>query len=147
MLPPPSLFIAENQASETYRSSSATFPASISPCAGFCCSGDGQADHYHWRKGFPYEFASHVPWMLRWPKNDPRSAAWERGDAAEIAQIKWQHVANRAVSQNNWLQMGLVSSLRLFAQQPMLKRCSPGTRPLPERLPLCQSTPFELETY
>jgi hypothetical protein len=21
--------------------------------------GDGQSDHYHWRKGFPYEFASH----------------------------------------------------------------------------------------
>eukprot|EP01043_Picozoa_sp_COSAG02_P063475 COSAG02_NODE_9012_length_2361_cov_1.480548_2_plen_372_part_00 len=38
MLPPPSLSIDENEASETCRSSSATFPPSISPCAGFCCS-------------------------------------------------------------------------------------------------------------
>ena len=28
--------------------------------------GDGQADHFHWRKGFPYELASHVPFLLRW---------------------------------------------------------------------------------
>eukprot|EP00948_MAST-09A_sp_MAST-9A-sp1_P001549 g1549.t1 len=30
--------------------------------------GDGQGDHYHWRKGFPYEFSSHVPMMARLPK-------------------------------------------------------------------------------
>ena len=50
--------------------------------------GDGQSDHFHWRKGFPYEFASHVPWMLRWPKNaaalgEPRAASWKRGGIIE----------------------------------------------------------------
>lgn len=29
--------------------------------------GDGQGDMYHWRKGYPYEFSSHVPMLLRWP--------------------------------------------------------------------------------
>ena len=29
--------------------------------------GDGQGDHYHWRKGYPYEFSAHVPFLLRWP--------------------------------------------------------------------------------
>ena len=31
--------------------------------------GDGQGDHYHWRKGYPYEFSAHVPMLLRWPEN------------------------------------------------------------------------------
>eukprot|EP00039_Didymoeca_costata_P028213 m.20354 g.20354 ORF g.20354 m.20354 type:complete len:699 (-) comp6817_c0_seq1:68-2164(-) len=30
--------------------------------------GDGQGDHYHWRKGYPYEFSAHVPMLLRWPE-------------------------------------------------------------------------------
>lgn len=34
--------------------------------------GDGQGDHFHWRKGYPYEFSAHVPMLLRWPE------AWER---------------------------------------------------------------------
>ena len=29
--------------------------------------GDAQGDHWHWRKGYPYEFSSHVPMILRWP--------------------------------------------------------------------------------
>ena len=29
--------------------------------------GDGQGDHHHWRKGYPYEFSSHVPFLVRWP--------------------------------------------------------------------------------
>ena len=29
--------------------------------------GDGQGDHYHWRKGYPYEFSAHVPMIVRWP--------------------------------------------------------------------------------
>lgn len=33
--------------------------------------GDGQGDHYHWRKGYPYEFSSHVPMIFRWPTNYP----------------------------------------------------------------------------
>lgn len=33
--------------------------------------GDGQADHHHWRKGFPYEFSSHIPMIFKWP------AAWD----------------------------------------------------------------------
>ena len=31
--------------------------------------GDAQGDHYHWRKGFPYEFSAHVPLILRWPED------------------------------------------------------------------------------
>ena len=31
--------------------------------------GDGQGDHYHWRKGYPYEFSAHVPMVVWWPKN------------------------------------------------------------------------------
>ena len=31
--------------------------------------GDGQGEHYHWRKGFPYEFSAHVPMLLRWPES------------------------------------------------------------------------------
>ena len=34
--------------------------------------GDGQGSHYHWRKGYPYEFSAHVPMLLRWPE------AWEQ---------------------------------------------------------------------
>ena len=30
--------------------------------------GDGQGDHYHWRKGYPYEFSSHVPMLAWWPQ-------------------------------------------------------------------------------
>jgi hypothetical protein len=29
--------------------------------------GDGQADHFHWRKGFPYQFSANVPMLFRWP--------------------------------------------------------------------------------
>lgn len=29
--------------------------------------GDGQSDHYHFRKGYPYEFSSHIPMFVRWP--------------------------------------------------------------------------------
>ena len=31
--------------------------------------GDGQGQHYHWRKGYPYEFSAHVPMFLRWPES------------------------------------------------------------------------------
>jgi hypothetical protein len=33
--------------------------------------GDGQADHYHWRKGFPYQFSANVPMLFRWPESYP----------------------------------------------------------------------------
>lgn len=33
--------------------------------------GDGQGDHFHWRKGYPYEFSSHVPMLLRLPDRAP----------------------------------------------------------------------------
>lgn len=33
--------------------------------------GDGQGDHYHWRKGYPYEFSAHVPMMVSWPASFP----------------------------------------------------------------------------
>ena len=29
--------------------------------------GDGQEDHYHYRKGFPYELSAHIPLLLVWP--------------------------------------------------------------------------------
>ena len=29
--------------------------------------GDGQGDHFHWRKGYPYEFSAHVPLVVRLP--------------------------------------------------------------------------------
>jgi arylsulfatase len=31
--------------------------------------GDAQGDHWHWRKGYPYEFSAHVPMVLRWPRD------------------------------------------------------------------------------
>ena len=41
--------------------------------------GDGQADHFHWRKGFPFELSSHVPFLMRWPASMAGSASWPRG--------------------------------------------------------------------
>lgn len=41
--------------------------------------GDGQGDHYHWRKGYPYEFSSHVPMLLRWPKSYEQQTNVRRG--------------------------------------------------------------------
>ena len=69
--------------------------------------GDGQEDHYHWRKGFPYElciqndelriqphesciendefciqryeFSSHVPLLFRWPANFQKDTVMKRG--------------------------------------------------------------------
>lgn len=35
--------------------------------------GDGQGDHFHWRKGYPYEFSAHIPMLLRWPEAWPPS--------------------------------------------------------------------------
>ena len=37
--------------------------------------GDGQGDHYHWRKGYPYEFSAHVPMIIRWPAAAAAAAA------------------------------------------------------------------------
>jgi arylsulfatase len=33
--------------------------------------GDGQADHSHWRKGFPYQFSANVPMTFVWPESYP----------------------------------------------------------------------------
>ena len=30
--------------------------------------GDGQGDHYLWRKSFPYEVSTHVPGIITWPR-------------------------------------------------------------------------------
>ena len=92
---------------------------------GHTCSagdhGDGQSDHCecafnsdvntagcaclnlllafadHWRKGFPYEFASHVPWMMRWPKNagqmgQSRAGEWKRGVVIEDAVVELRDI-------------------------------------------------------
>ena len=42
--------------------------------------GDGQGDHYHWRKGYPYEFSSHVPFIIHWPET---ILSWKRGQIRE----------------------------------------------------------------
>lgn len=31
--------------------------------------GDMLGDHYHWRKTYPYEGSTHVPYIIKWPKN------------------------------------------------------------------------------
>lgn len=41
--------------------------------------GDGQGDHYHWRKGYPYEFSAHVPMLMRWPQSYSSVASIPRG--------------------------------------------------------------------
>ena len=41
--------------------------------------GDGQGDHYHWRKGYPYEFSAHVPMLVRWPQSAAASVTIPRG--------------------------------------------------------------------
>ncbi|EGD73403.1 ADP ribosylation factor [Salpingoeca rosetta] len=43
--------------------------------------GDGQSDHRHWRKGFPYFFSARVPFLFRWPDgvNFPRLHATVHG--------------------------------------------------------------------
>ena len=41
--------------------------------------GDGQADHHHWRKGFPYQFSANVPLILRWPESYEYAAKTPRG--------------------------------------------------------------------
>ena len=31
--------------------------------------GDMMGDHYHWRKTYPYEGSSHIPFIVKWPKS------------------------------------------------------------------------------
>lgn len=31
--------------------------------------GDMLGDHYHWRKTYPYEGSSHIPYVVKWPKS------------------------------------------------------------------------------
>ena len=45
--------------------------------------GDGQADHFHWRKGFPYQFSANVPFLLRWPASH-RGATIPRGTVSPL---------------------------------------------------------------
>ena len=40
--------------------------------------GDGQGDHNLWRKGYPYELSSHVPFLLRWPSSRNRTPPGSR---------------------------------------------------------------------
>jgi len=45
--------------------------------------GDGQGDMFHWRKGYPYEFSTHIPMLLRWPESwaraQPKGSIVDRG--------------------------------------------------------------------
>ena len=47
--------------------------------------GDGQGDHYHWRKGYPYEFSAHVPLLVRWPQSAVVSRGITLGRGVTIA--------------------------------------------------------------
>ena len=29
--------------------------------------GDMMGDHYHWRKTYPYEGSTHIPYIIKWP--------------------------------------------------------------------------------
>lgn len=35
--------------------------------------GDMLGDHYHWRKTYPYEGSTHIPYIIKWPKGMPKS--------------------------------------------------------------------------
>ena len=34
--------------------------------------GDMMGDHYHWRKTYPYEGSTHIPYIVKWPKTMER---------------------------------------------------------------------------
>lgn len=34
--------------------------------------GDMMGDHYHWRKTYPYEGSTHIPYIVKWPKTMKR---------------------------------------------------------------------------
>eukprot|EP01116_Phalansterium_solitarium_P012833 TRINITY_DN2948_c3_g1_i1.p1 TRINITY_DN2948_c3_g1~~TRINITY_DN2948_c3_g1_i1.p1 ORF type:complete len:533 (-),score=138.11 TRINITY_DN2948_c3_g1_i1:66-1664(-) len=44
--------------------------------------GDGQGTHFHWRKGYPYEFSAHVPLIVRWP--DGYNVSVPRGSVSPL---------------------------------------------------------------
>ena len=48
--------------------------------------GDGQGDHYHWRKGFPYEFSSHIP-MILWASNSEASSSHDIDAPVELRDL------------------------------------------------------------
>jgi len=48
--------------------------------------GDGQGDHYHWRKGFPYEFSSHIP-MILWASNSGASSSHDIDEPVELRDL------------------------------------------------------------
>lgn len=53
--------------------------------------GDGQGDHYHWRKGYPYELSSHIPLYFRWPETEDDKFKVPRGsvlrDVTELRDV------------------------------------------------------------
>ena len=59
--------------------------------------GDGQGDHYHWRKGYPYEFSAHVPMLVRWPESAARSVAIPRGTVIRSLVSELRDVFHTAV--------------------------------------------------
>ena len=42
-------------------------------------------DHYHWRKGYPYEFSSHIPFIVSWPSD--LLVANDKNDTAKAIRI------------------------------------------------------------
>lgn len=46
--------------------------------------GDGQSDHWHWKKGYPYEMAAHVPMIIRWPESMSSHVKMKRGSTSEF---------------------------------------------------------------
>jgi arylsulfatase A-like enzyme len=63
--------------------------------------GDGQGDHFHWRKGFPYEFSAHVPMLMRWPESDAAQVKMPRGTVLDNVVTELRDVFHTAVDVAN----------------------------------------------
>ena len=106
--------------------------------------GDGQGDHYHWRKGYPYEFSAHVPFLLRWPASPaalPRPVTIARGTVITDLVSELRDVLHTAVDIAG--AQGLVpaghfqaedgKSLLCLLQDPSGKTCAYSPNPGPWR--------------
>lgn len=46
--------------------------------------GDMMGDHHHWRKTYPYEGSSHVPFFIKWPSGERR----KKGSVSEPVELR-----------------------------------------------------------
>lgn len=49
--------------------------------------GDMMGDHYHWRKTYPYEGSSHVPFIIKWPKQMGMAEGQRVGNVVELRDV------------------------------------------------------------